>query len=105
LLYDIPHGASLSIVYPAWLRLHLGKIPGRIQELVKNLFGTETAEEGIEALEKFFVSIGSPVRLSMMQIPDIDHDLILDTMIANNVGGNVHKLSQDDYQELIKLFR
>jgi len=104
-LYDVPHGASLSIVYPAWLRLHLRRIPGRIEELGKNLFGTETAEEGIEALEKFFMSIGSPVRLSMMRIPDIDHDLILDTMIANKVGGNVHKLSQDDYQELIKLFR
>ena len=27
-LYDIPHGASLSIAYPAWLRLHQDRIPG-----------------------------------------------------------------------------
>lgn len=103
-LYDVPHGASLSIVYPAWLKLHRKRIPGRIKELGRNLFGGKTAIDAIEGFEELFTEIGSPVRLSQMEIPGMDHDLILETMIKNKVGGNVHKLSPEDDAELVKLF-
>ncbi|MBN2520725.1 MAG: iron-containing alcohol dehydrogenase, partial [Bacteroidales bacterium] len=52
-LFDTPHGATLSIVYPAWLRLHLSLLNNRIKELGKALFNTNTAEETIYKLEKF----------------------------------------------------
>ncbi len=38
LLYDIPHGATLSVVYPAWMKRMKERIPERIAELGKNLF-------------------------------------------------------------------
>ncbi len=104
-LYDVPHGASLSVVYPAWLKLHRNRIPQRIKELGENLFGGHTVDDTIEGFEKLFSEIESPVRLSQLEIPNVDHDLILTTMIDNKVGGNVHKLSPEDDQKLLDLFK
>ncbi|MEA1896670.1 MAG: iron-containing alcohol dehydrogenase, partial [Bacteroidota bacterium] len=39
-LYDTPHGATLSIAYPAWLKLQKNRIPDRIKALGKGLFDT-----------------------------------------------------------------
>lgn len=103
-LYDVPHGASLSIAYPAWMRLHLEKIPGRIAELGQNLFGTQTAEESISRMEDFFRSIGSPVRLKESGIDAGEKGgEIFDTLKSNRAGGNHHKLTDEDYRALIRL--
>ncbi|NJO69636.1 MAG: iron-containing alcohol dehydrogenase [Bacteroidetes bacterium] len=53
LLYDIPHGASLSIVYPAWLKYHLNIIPERIAFLGKEVYGISSANTTILKLEEF----------------------------------------------------
>ncbi len=37
-LYDTPHGASLSIAYPAWLKLMKKRIPERIKRLANLIF-------------------------------------------------------------------
>jgi hypothetical protein len=103
-LYDVPHGASLSIVYPAWLKLHLNRASDRIARLGENLFGTETAEEAIQELESFFRSIGSPVRLSDYGIDATIHGAeIISTWKRNKSGGNHHRLSEADYPELLNL--
>jgi hypothetical protein len=103
-LYDVPHGASLSIVYPAWLRFHINKIPGRITELGHNLFGVTTAEETITRLEAFFRSIQSPVRLSEAGInAEEKGEEIYRTLLDNRAGGNYHKFNAQDYRELIRL--
>lgn len=103
-LYDIPHGASLSVVYPAWLRLHLSRIPDRIGHLGKNLFGCNSPEETIDRLESFFKSIDSPVRLSQCQVSAADKgEEIFRVLLANRAGGNHLKLSGDDYRTLLDL--
>jgi alcohol dehydrogenase YqhD (iron-dependent ADH family) len=102
-LYDVPHGASLSIAYPAWLRLHLDRIPDRITDLGKNLFGTVSAEAAILELESFFKLIGSPVSLAEIHInADQKGEEIFQTLKLNRVGGNHHKLTDQDYRELIR---
>lgn len=103
-LYDIPHGATLSVVYMAWLRYHLKKFPGRIAELGKNLFGVNSPEESIQALENFFILIHSPVRLSEVGIDAADKgEEIIQTWIAKRAGGNNHKFDEAGYRELIRL--
>lgn len=103
-LYDVPHGASLSIVYPAWLKLHLSRDYERIAWLGKNLFGTATGEETIVAFEAFFTSINSPVRLSEYGIDAAAKgEEIFNTLKSNRVGGNHHKLDEADYRVLIGL--
>lgn len=103
-LYNVPHGASLSIVYPAWLKLHLSRTPERISWLGQNLFGALSGEETIAALESFFISIGSPVRLSELGIRTEEKGIeIFNTLKSNRVGGNHHKLNEEDYRTLIGL--
>ena len=103
-LYDVPHGASLSIAYPAWLRLHRDRIPDRIAELGVNLFQTVTADEAIDNLESWFRSIGSPVRLNEIGIDvKLTGEEIYCTLLANKTGGSHHRLSPQDYRDLIRL--
>jgi hypothetical protein len=103
-LYDVPHGASLSIVYPAWLRHHAGRAAGRISELGRNVFGTDDVEKTIAALENFFTSLASPVRLGEAGITGGEMlNEIYTTMIVNKVNGNHHRISRDDYRQLIRL--
>lgn len=103
-LYDIPHGASLSIVYPAWLKLLKGKIPERIAELGENIFQTQSADGTIRELESFFMNIHSPVRLRELNInAGAKGEEILRTLIHNKAGGNFHKLYEKDYLKLIRL--
>ena len=103
-LYDVPHGASLSIVYPAWLKLHLSRTPERISWLGQNLFGTASGEETIIALESFFKIIGSPVRLNEFGINVSEKgEEIFNTLKYSGVGGNHHKLDEGDYRALVSL--
>jgi alcohol dehydrogenase YqhD (iron-dependent ADH family) len=104
LLYDIPHGATLSIVYLAWLRLQKDRIPERIAFLGKNVFGVATAEETIKALESFFKTIECPISVSSYGIGADKKNDILEVMILNKVNGNHHELTAGDYSVLIDLF-
>ena len=102
-LYDTPHGASLSIAYPAWLKLHKERIPKRILKLGKCLFETTSINQTIKDLENFFKSVESPTRLSDINIGEDKHQEIVDFMIKNKVNGLVHELTSDDYVQLVQL--
>jgi alcohol dehydrogenase YqhD (iron-dependent ADH family) len=105
LLYDVPHGASLTIVYPAWLRYVKNRIPERIAFLGSSLFGeTLNADQSIDRIEEFFKSIGCPVRLSDLNIKGTDRQKIYETMVINRVSGANLKLKESDYYPLIDLF-
>ncbi|MFH0864609.1 MAG: iron-containing alcohol dehydrogenase [Bacteroidota bacterium] len=103
LLYDIPHGASLSIVYPAWLKIMKNRIPNRIYELGKALFNTENARETIIKTEEFFRHIECPVRLEEIGIGKENQQHMLDVMMMNKVTGMHHKLSNEDLAEILTL--
>ncbi|MBN1340668.1 MAG: iron-containing alcohol dehydrogenase [Bacteroidales bacterium] len=102
LLFDTAHGATLSMAYPAWLKLHQERIPGRIGELGRAVFDTGDPGETISNLEDFFKSIGSPVRLDEAGISDKDKEALLPVMIRNQVGGNHHKLSDRDREKILE---
>ena len=102
-LYDTPHGATLSIVYPAWLRKMKERIPERIAFLGKQLFDIEDADAAIEGLEKFFIKIESPVRLSQANIAYDKFDEILSLMNRNKAQGNAQMLSDDDRRDILEL--
>ncbi len=68
-LYNVAHGAGLSIVIPAWMKWFKEQNLPQFKRFSKEVFGLGSAEEGIEALENWFVKIGSPVRLADADIP------------------------------------
>ncbi|PLW99538.1 MAG: NADH-dependent alcohol dehydrogenase [Marinilabiliales bacterium] len=101
LLYDIPHGASLSIAYPAWLKLMKNKHEDKINRLGEEVFDCFQADDTISGFEGFFKAIGSPIRLSEINIGKEKHTEILKQMKLNKVSGYVNKLEEKNYPVLI----
>ena len=70
-LYDVPHGAGLAVVFPAWMRYQLSKNPMRFAQCAVRVYGCSmdiehperTALAGVEAHEAFLREIGMPVTL------------------------------------------
>ena len=104
LLYDVAHGASLSIVIPAWMKFHKEKVSDRIAFLGQNVFGVKTADETIDAFEAYFKSIECPIRLSDIATGKESKAEILEVMNLNKVGGANHKLTNDDHAKILDLF-
>lgn len=102
-LFDLPHGATLSIAYPAWLKLQTNRISERISLLGKNLFGTDNAENTISRFETFFKSINCPIKLQDAGVTPDKKDEILQLMIKNKITGYIHKLTASDYKKIIDL--
>lgn len=101
LLFDIAHGAGLSIMYPAWLKLQKKRIPNRISELGQLVFNTSDVDETISKFESFFTSVGSPITLNQTGIETDKHAAIVANWQLNKVSGAAHKLNNEDYFELI----
>lgn len=68
-LYNVAHGAGLSIVIPAWMKWYKEQNLPQFERFAKEVFGLEGTDAGIEALESWFAKIGSPVRLADADIP------------------------------------
>lgn len=101
-LYDTPHGATLSIAFPAWLKLNSARLKDRIEELGRNVFDTNSVDDTIFELENFFASVESPIRLRDIGIENKERE-IFDLMVSNGVTGNHIKLTKDDYHNLTEL--
>ncbi|HDO27811.1 MAG TPA: iron-containing alcohol dehydrogenase [Bacteroidetes bacterium] len=101
LLYDMPHGASLSIVYIAWLTLQKDRIPARIQNLGNHLFGLDTVNETIAALKTFFQSINAPVNLTDEGIGEDQKEIIINQLNKNEASGMHHQLNDEDRLEIV----
>lgn len=102
-LYDIAHGAGLSIVYPAWMKHHKTRVADRISMLGKAVFNVEGVDETIKAFETFFKKIGSPIRAQESNIKETEKPAIIDNLIQNKVTGSTHRLKEADYKSIVDL--
>ncbi len=78
--YDIPHGAALSIIVPAWMKYKYKENIGQFVKFAENVFDIkkssdeETALAGIDALENWFKKIGAPVSFKDADLPEDELD-------------------------------
>ncbi|WP_041795512.1 iron-containing alcohol dehydrogenase [Pararhodospirillum photometricum] len=82
-LYNVPHGAGLSVVVPAWMKWFHSRNLAQFERFARTLFGVQTAEQGIAALEDWFARIGTPTRLSHLGIPETDLPAIVENARGN----------------------
>lgn len=82
-LFNVPHGAGLSVVIPAWMKWYHDRNPGQFERFAKNVFGVATPEQGIAALEKWFDKIGTPTRLSQLGITEADLPATIENVLGN----------------------
>ncbi|MEN2986162.1 MAG: iron-containing alcohol dehydrogenase [Thermodesulfovibrionaceae bacterium] len=69
-LYDLPHGACLSIVIPAWMKWYMEKNKSQFERFARQLFNKDNAVDGIEELKGWFKKIGAPVSLKEVQVAE-----------------------------------
>lgn len=102
-LYDSPHGATLSIIYPAWMKVLKERAGDRIQKLGKDLWGKTTVDETIEAFESYFHALGSPLKCQDAGIDTTRKGEILSLMNTLKAGGMNFDLSDEERAQLVEL--
>ncbi|MFM6975416.1 MAG: iron-containing alcohol dehydrogenase [Sphingobacteriaceae bacterium] len=106
-LFDIAHGAGLSIVFPAWLKHHQVVAESKLAYLAKHVFDldsgnkTKDAAAFISQLEVFFSKINAPVRLKEAHILPESRSKILENFKLNKVNGMVYRLDERDYEAIL----
>lgn len=102
-LFNVPHGAGLSVIMPAWMKWYHSRNPEQFKRFAKYVFGLETPEQGIAALEKWFDKIGTPTRLSQLGITEADLPAILENLEGNaRWFGMAETYTQDVLAEILK---
>jgi len=104
-LFDVPHGAALTIVYPAWLKFASNIFPEKITKFEQEVFGKKGENEGIFELQQFFINIKCPTKLYDIGITDEKIDALYDGLILNKATGQNLKLKAVDYKKLIEFMR
>ncbi|MCD8298567.1 MAG: iron-containing alcohol dehydrogenase [Opitutae bacterium] len=116
-IYDVAHGAGLSVVTPAWMKYVLAEKAANLAQFARNVFGLdsggndiETARLGIGELVKFYKEMGLPVTMVELGIRD---DSKFEEMAKKAVlsrsrdgreipQGHFRKLFSDD---IVKIYR
>ena len=82
-LFNVPHGAGLSVIMPAWMKWYHSRNPEQFRRFAQHVFGVDTPEQGIGALERWFDKIGTPTRLSQLGITEGDLPKTIDNVLGN----------------------
>ena len=109
LLYGAAHGASLSVVFPAWSRYLYEDNPEPFARLGEGVFGIYEGEdedralEAIESLEVFFKEINAPTTLRELGLKEDDIEKLTANASKLLPYGSLKELNADDVKEIYKL--
>ena len=110
-LYDIAHGAGLSIVLPAWMSYALGEKPLKFARLARKIFDVneindkEAATEGVKLFKSWFAEIGSPTSLRDGNVPESDIEKIAENAVELARIWGLNEYTKDVIVEILKLCR
>ncbi|MGI6671776.1 MAG: iron-containing alcohol dehydrogenase [Christensenellales bacterium] len=105
-LYDVAHGAGLSVVFPNWMRFVVDKHISRFAQYAVRVWNCEmdfenprfTALEGIERTSQFFKSLNMPLTFEEIGAKKEDIPLMTQKARADAEGllGNFERLTKED---------
>jgi len=110
-LYDIAHGAGISIIIPGWMRYASRKSPAKFAQFAEHVFGLQgrspekSAEKGIAALKAWFEKIGSPTTLAAANIPANDIAKIAENAVMLAKKWKLNEYTQEVIAEVLRLCR
>ncbi|MBR1811398.1 MAG: iron-containing alcohol dehydrogenase [Clostridia bacterium] len=97
---DCNHGQGLAVIHPVLYRHIYKSAPERFARFAKNVWGKNTAEEGVDALADFIKEIGLPTTFSEMNIPtDTDFRAIAQSTVIT--PGCCKRLTADEIYEIL----
>lgn len=113
--YDCAHGAGLAVVFPAWMTYNMKHNVNRFAQLAVRVWGCQmdfanpevTAKAGIEALKRFYVSIGMPISFAELGAKEEDIEAMAQVACygdgrGGQIGGFV-RLGKEDVMNIYRL--
>lgn len=109
--YDITHGATLSIIFPAWMKYVYKLRPEKFARYAEKVWGVEpdgdmekTALEGIARTKEFCKKLGLPVSLTDAGVQDDRTEEMADHCTLNDTApaGAFKKLYKQDCINIYK---
>ncbi len=114
-IYDIVHAAGLAVLLPAWMEHVRGEYPEIFARFAEKIFGIvagtspkgqeQAGIAGIAQLRTYFTSLGAPVTLRDLDIPEADIDRIADNVMEAKGGapiGMMKKLGREDVRSILR---
>lgn len=108
-IYDLTHGAGLSIVFPAWMDYVLDENNSwRFARLARNVWKIKeeddltAAKKGINASRNFFSSIGMPATLEEVNIDETHFEEMGKKACLFGPVGLLKKLTANDVSAILK---
>jgi len=103
-LYNVPHGAGLAVVLPAWMTSIKNQMPERFERFARKLFSVDDADAGIAKLTEWFSSIGAPVTFAQADLSADKVDSIAENAFGNaKLWGMDQMYPKDRIAEILKL--
>lgn len=110
-IYDVPHGAGLSVIFPAWMKYVYKSDIKRFAQFANRVFGVDAyfgdenrmAIEGIRRLESFYCDIGLPTRLKHLGIGKDRLEEMAEKCVHRESVGKFVKLYKKDVLSIYKL--
>lgn len=110
--YDSTHGATLSVITPAWAKYVYRENLDRFVQFAVRVFDinydfmdpSNTAMEGILALEAFFRRLGIPTTLEELGVKDGSRfDEMGDKYVQGGLYGDIKRLEREDFINILKM--
>jgi len=110
-MFDVAHGATLSIMCPAWMKYVYKHDIARFKKFAVRVMGVneegltdeEIALQGIESLKKFFASLGLPVSLGQVGVGAESIEKMAEKCTLLGNIGNFVSLNKDDIEKIYNL--
>lgn len=100
---DCNHGQGLAVIHPAYYRHIVKDAEEKFTRFAKEVFGKDTAEEGVEALAEFIRECGLPTKLSELNSKtEITPELLRKVADTSNViKCGPRELSRDEIYDIL----
>lgn len=116
-VYDVPHGAGLAVIMPAWMRyVYTANIPRFLQfglnvlgmEIEASTYGGDPGKMALAVIDEFEAALrrlGMPTRMGEL-CPATEADFQrMAEMAVDTCGGNLGQFKSLDKADIVKIFR
>lgn len=108
-LYDVPHGAGLSVVMPGWMTYQAEQNPSKFAQFAERVLDIkkgsveDKAMRGISLLKEWFIKISCPESLKDLSIPEGDISRIAANALAQAKIWRLKEYPQEKIETILKL--
>ena len=98
------HGAGLAVIMPAWMKWYKSRNLGAFERFAREIFGVDSADEGIAAFKAWLSKIGAPVSLKAVGIEGETLDEVVN--LAYDYAANWRKdklYTKENIKEIFEL--